>query len=663
MKIRPKLILAFSLSMVTVAIILGSISYYKANNALTEVVESKLLTKATDTVVYVEEKINEELTILEMLASLEDIQSMEPEKQRRIISTFVEGKEDLLSLLVIDNNEQVITTSDDSFLDSFAKDVSQKGLSGETFISDVHIDTKLNQPVMYATMPIKKGEAIQGTLLARLDGRFLSKVAQEINIGETGYSFITNQEGVAVGHANEEFVIEQVNFVQIAKEDAEYEELANLLTTMGTGETGVLKYYFQGEERIAAYAPIHGTDWSVGVAVFQSEALEKIFSLRTVVFTATIILLIAGIAIAFFLGGQLANPLIVVERLGLIVADGDFTNDVPERLLRRKDEVGSIAQAIDSITRNMRDIVSQITSNAHSVASQSEQLTTVTEQSIEAANDVAQSIQEVAEASETQVLSSEESVEAIVEMSKGVQRIADTAIELSEFSNHTTEKSRLGAESVQLAIKQMSNIHEGSNETTELINHLKESSEQVGEIVKLITAISEQTNLLALNAAIEAARAGDAGRGFAVVANEIRILSEQTANSTQEINTLIHEIQSEVSEAVTSVHGAQNEIKKGNSTLQTVGEAFNEILTLIEQVNEQVEDLSAVSEEMSASSEEVSASIEEMANKAKQSSANAQQVAAASEEQLATIDDINSTAEALESMAQELSDLANQFKI
>jgi methyl-accepting chemotaxis protein len=128
--------------------------------------------------------------------------------------------------------------------------------------------------------------------------------------------------------------------------------------------------------------------------------------------------------------------------------------------------------------------------------------------------------------------------------------------------------------------------------TTETMKKLGESSQEIGNVIKVITSIAQQTNLLALNATIEAARAGEAGKGFAVVANEVKELAKQTAKATEEISQKIEAIQGVTKGAVT---------------------AIEEISTIINQINDISNSIAAAVEEQTATTNEIGRSVNEAA--------------------------------------------------
>ncbi len=160
--------------------------------------------------------------------------------------------------------------------------------------------------------------------------------------------------------------------------------------------------------------------------------------------------------------------------------------------------------------------------------------------------------------------------------------------------------------------------------------------------MQAISAIAEQTNLLSLNAAIEAARAGEHGRGFAVVAEEVRKLSEESSGATEEIRTLISDVQRKTQQAVEGMHRS---VVNVDETARVVGDSGRLLSSIIRSINE------------------IGQRIQNIGDDTKAIDLGAQEIAAATEEQSATVEEITSSVQGLSEMAEELQDVIASFKV
>ncbi|WP_420829935.1 methyl-accepting chemotaxis protein [Bacillus ectoiniformans] len=259
--------------------------------------------------------------------------------------------------------------------------------------------------------------------------------------------------------------------------------------------------------------------------------------------------------------------------------------------------------------------------------------------------------------------SSDESVRAMEEISIGVQRIAESSSEVSESAIHTTKEAQQGKSKIENVVKQMDSIRSSVHEGMEQIKDLNAHSDEIGQIISVITQISDQTNLLALNAAIEAARAGEHGKGFAVVAEEVRKLAEESKKSADQISTLITTLQQATNQSVSVIRKSESEVERGMEEVASAGEAFTHILQSIENVAEQIQEVSATSEEISASSEEVTASVAEMSTIAQKTTTSTKDVVELSKSQLSQIGENIEAIEQLRQLAAELQENVHRFKL
>jgi len=238
---------------------------------------------------------------------------------------------------------------------------------------------------------------------------------------------------------------------------------------------------------------------------------------------------------------------------------------------------------------------------------------------------------------------------AMTQMDQTTQEIAKNAEQSAAASHQSVETTEKGSQLASTFKDSIGQLAARVNKASEIIADLDQSSQQINSIVATIQAIAEQTNLLALNAAIEAARAGEQGRGFAVVADEVRVLSQRTHASTEEISTMIKTFQSTTSTAVDTMAGchelADNSVGDANKS----AEIFQDISNAITEINHMVTQIATAAEQQSAATNEINR--------------NTEKIRDVSQHFLTEASGASAQAAQLEGMSKDMSELLKGYKL
>ncbi|MBI5056556.1 MAG: HAMP domain-containing protein [Nitrospirae bacterium] len=260
------------------------------------------------------------------------------------------------------------------------------------------------------------------------------------------------------------------------------------------------------------------------------------------------------------------------------------------------DELGELAKWFNIFIDNIREIIATVQANAERVSVASTELSSTAES--------------LSRGSSDQKLQTEQIATAMTQMSQSITGIVQNAGESTRASKDASTLASKGMEVVERTVKGMEKIAETVKDTSGIIEKLGKSSDEIGNILKVINDIAEQTNLLALNAAIEAARAGENGRGFAVVANEVKKLAESTGVATKEISEMIKKIQVDTEKSVTAMNTGKTEVENGVKLAEEAKNSLYQIVSTSEKAANTVRMISQAAEEQSVSTEQVSQNME-----------------------------------------------------
>jgi twitching motility protein PilJ len=269
--------------------------------------------------------------------------------------------------------------------------------------------------------------------------------------------------------------------------------------------------------------------------------------------------------------------------------------DLTVRAKVTEDVTGAIADAINSTIDDLRGLVTGISAAAQQVTTATVEAQTISGQLLQAAQKQA-----------TEIHSTGQSVTQMTASMEEVSKSANDSATVAKTSLSAAEK---GSHAVQNAIKGMNDIREQIQETSKRIKRLGESSQEIGEIVQLISDITEQTNVLALNAAIQAASAGEAGRGFTVVAEEVQRLAERSGEATKHIAAIVKSIQRDTQDAVEAMERSTRGVVDGTKTADEAGAALREIENISNRLASLIGAISSATREQAGSAAKVAANM------------------------------------------------------
>jgi len=342
-----------------------------------------------------------------------------------------------------------------------------------------------------------------------------------------------------------------------------------------------------------------------GVGMFEVLSASKVANLKKMqvgFLSATIIVFIIAWIV---LGRIIIKPIQDVVSLAGSIADGNLTkNDIA---VKSNDEVGRLAETINTMKANLNDMMGKIRSGSSRVSNSSDELA-------DANADFSQRITE-------QSGSIEETAATIEEISAGVNQNADTCKETNKIATDCRNKAEEGGKVMHSMMTSIEDINS--------------SSKKIADIINVIEEIAFQTNLLALNAAVEAARAGEQGKGFAVVAVEVRNLAHRSSKAAKEITGLIKE----------NLEKAQG----GTQYAQMTKANLEEIIDSVKKVSDQVAEISAASSEQAIGVEQVNKAISQLDQVTQQNASMLEQSTA--------------TGEQMNAESSKLLQLVGQFKL
>lgn len=340
----------------------------------------------------------------------------------------------------------------------------------------------------------------------------------------------------------------------------------------------------EGELNYGYFMPVHQNNSDnqiigmifVGTNLKEKEAVVK--RILSSICSSVIVVMLICIAVGIRLAGSMSRNIKTSIQLVGRLAEGNLDVWVDDKLLKKKDEIGELSRVTITLRDTMRSTIKEITDNAKALLEASQLLGTAADNTNGTMNDVRTAVSQVVDNSQLQAENSQSTSEQMKIMGDNITETSNEA-ELLSGNAASMQRSSEKASKTLLSLRQINeDVKKIIGEVQEQTNRTNESVKKIQAATTFINSIAEDTGLLSLNASIEAARAGDSGRGFAVVAEQIKNLSEQSNESSKEIEATAEVLRADSEKAVQAMQQMQEIIASQSESMQETQQVVAEVI-------------------------------------------------------------------------------------
>ena len=544
------------------------------------------------------------------------------------------------------------------------EDFFEKAASGENAVKEPHYLSNVNQTVITYAIPVKSEYTgkVESIIIFNRPGDEISSLVREIHFLETGEAFLIDDNGYVIADNDSSIVESHLNLTDLSSGIAT-ESLAAIATKMINGETGHGTYELYNNTRVVSYAPVGETGWSIAIYVQKKDLLASANVIRDISVVIGVLLFFISIAVGMKISRGLTKNLKDIANKIKDMGKGDFTVDIDDKIIKREDEIGIIANACNELKNSVGSMIVEIKNLGDSLKVNSSKISNFSEELSTSTNNISLSISEVSQGNTKQ---SEEITNIALETEDATKKI-DILGENTNVVQENTLQIEENARKSRIIVDDMSNLINKFDGEFKVfkgnIEELGDDMNKINSITSIINDISEQTNLLALNAAIEAARAGEMGRGFAVVADEIRILAEQSKHNSEEINKIIAKSSNNTENIVEKTREINNGLIEQSRQVENVKQAFDDIALSVENVIPELRNVHKEFETVQNGQKAVARNIESLSAISEQVAASSQEILASSQELNESSNDLVSLAEKLDTSVDVIMEAMEQFNI
>lgn len=474
-------------------------------------------------------------------------------------------------------------------------------VAGKPITTAPYVSVTMQTLVVTLAEPVRQNGQLIGVAASNLALGKLIKDVLAIEVPGKGNAILVNTKGLIVAHPNQELILKPT------------QEMASQLTIQSISEAAnsqlPLFVDIDGQAKVLMAQSIEHTDWLL-VMVMDKMVLEQPLNdmLLKQSLIGLMILVILALATSWFVARQL-NELSNIAQALSDIAEGD--GDLTRRLaVRSDDEVGILADKFNKFVDRIHVMVQSVRDVSVSLN--------------QGATQAASSASQRSERIRTQQDEITMVATAVTEMASATAEIAGNADNTAKNANESVELGAQGYRQMQQSKQSINQLAQELSSAVGIIGELEVHANEISTILSTIRSIAEQTNLLALNAAIEAARAGEQGRGFAVVADEVRVLSQRTHASTEEIQSKISGLQKVTTNAVSVMTESHKLVETSVQDVNHTGESLHAISEAIQMISDMATQIASAAEEQSLVTADINGNTESVREVSDQLASDAQ---------------------------------------
>ena len=605
--LRYKLILIFGVLLVLASLAEGLLAVRTARKAVVEKVKVHLIDKAVDTADVIDGKVNAFFQFFEGIARARILRDAHISYQEKAVYLKQEAAfNDKIHRMDLCDLQGFRYTDDGTRLDISGRDFFQVAAKGRNFLSEPIISRLDGEFVIVFAVPVYgANHTVISVLLATVKASTLSQEIEDIVVGQTGYCYILGLTGTTIAAKDFARVKAMENIGAMATADSSLASLAAFeKMAVDIDDPSIGFYEYKGVHKIASYATMKTTDWTVVINAPEEEFMGTVNSLRLSMISTSLIVLLVALITVYLASRGMVRPIdaVVSALRNIAQGEGDLTVRLP---VAGNDEITDMAEYFNQTIAKIGDSIRHVGESSSTMERISNDLAGNMTETASAINEISANIDGVKQQAITQAASVtetgatiEEIVRTIKQLNSGIETQAASVVQSSSsveqmVANIAAIGQTLGK--TDDVIKNLTTATGNGKAKLETANTVTQKiAEESGSLMEasgVIQHIASQTNLLAMNAAIEAAHAGESGKGFAVVADEIRKLAEESAVQGKAITSTLKMLSGEIE----TLAGAS----------KAVEEEFNAIFTLADQVRRMSTRLTEAMQEQESGSKEV----------------------------------------------------------